>query len=531
MTKEFLIAIFFLFALPGCKKTAQDPYGTNKPDIATFEITNPCTGTVVITGATFDPDITQDSIYFGNVKGEIISATNYQIVANMPPANIAGTITVWCEGRPNVSKDSVYQYIPQITSYTPAIAGPGTQIVISGHGFNPNPIHDSVYFGNTRVVIYSADTNKIVVIAPSQKTTGLISIRSNCQVTTALGTFTQSDKGAVYIGGNNLNFYCIDITSGAVRWTYPITSSGYSPAYSNGVVYIGGQPGGNQPGQFYALDATTGKLLWNLPIAPGITGHVVISHDTIFAGSADNNMYALNTLNGQELWHFLAGVNGYFQFSPVYDNGAIYAPNENGYVYSLNAATGNLNWKSFISPGGISVSNGMVYAAGSDSLNAPYLYALNAATGQVVWKLYIYYMYGLPLVQNGVVYIGDGYGNLFAIDALTGNQLWKNSAGGWSSFAQMVGNTIFATGGGGYLRAFDAPSGNLIWNVQLIQNPFYQPGPVVANGEIFVGDSNGTVHAIDAATGNTIWTLPGTGGNSGSPVIVDSAGNSFSGAQ
>ncbi len=139
MGRSLIAIVGFMVVIAGCEKIPGNPYGNSKPSVQAFMVTNHCTGTVGITGTSFDPNITEDSVYFGNIKGTILSVNATNMVAQMPAVNIAGKITVYCEGRPSISNDSIFQYIPEIISFTPALAGPGTRITISGHGFNPDP--------------------------------------------------------------------------------------------------------------------------------------------------------------------------------------------------------------------------------------------------------------------------------------------------------------------------------------------------------------------------------------------------------
>ncbi len=237
----------------------------------------------------------------------------------------------------------------------------------------------------------------------------------------------------------------------------------------------------NNGGNFYSVDITSGVIRWTFPLTSGTA-------NTVYADSYDNYFYAINALNGKKIWATPGANGGDFVNTSVYYNGAIYSANGSGNFYCLNSATGNINWKSSIWPlGSPAVTNGIVYETEFDSAGENnFLYALDAATGQIKWQLGIYEIGGSPLVANGIVYIGDGEGYLNAVDTVSGKLLWRSGAGPWTYFAQLVGNELFYATAGGTIQAVDATTGNLIWSVVLALNPFDQAGAVVANGVIYV---------------------------------------------
>jgi outer membrane protein assembly factor BamB len=105
-------------------------------------------------------------------------------------------------------------------------------------------------------------------------------------------------------------------------------------------------------------------------------------------------------------------------------NGVLYFGSWDGYEYAVNAHSYHLLWKQFLGidtapaaqqcyPNGVGVSsnatidNGVLFVGGGDGN----LYAINAASGTIAWKTQIAtppneYLWGSPVVGNGHVYIG-----------------------------------------------------------------------------------------------------------------------------
>jgi polyvinyl alcohol dehydrogenase (cytochrome) len=155
-----------------------------------------------------------------------------------------------------------------------------------------------------------------------------------------------------------------------------------SPIVNNGVVYVG-----SENGNFYALDATTGAVKWSkaLSIAncagAGIVSSATVANDsvtglTVYFGAADHYLYALNASTGATDWRTLIGGTNpdYYNYSsPTLSNGFIYygvstacdTAGADGMV-ALNQHTG--------------AQTGVFYTSGSATANGASVYT-SAAVG------------------------------------------------------------------------------------------------------------------------------------------------------
>jgi outer membrane protein assembly factor BamB len=119
-------------------------------------------------------------------------------------------------------------------------------------------------------------------------------------------------------------------------------------------------------------------------------------------------------------WNF--NTSGIVGASPTLVDGVMYIGSWNGYEYALDANTGQELWSSYL---GVSqqkkkcygsygigidstaaVQDGVVYVGGGDGN----MYALNADTGAVIWSTMLglppYYNWSSPLLYNNTLYIG-----------------------------------------------------------------------------------------------------------------------------
>ena len=211
--------------------------------------------------------------------------------------------------------------------------------------------------------------------------------------------------------------------------------------------------------------------------------------------SYNPNATAITTANASSLepvWRWIppkspnAGPNQILA-TPTIVNGVIYVGVADGYFYAVDEATQTILWSQFLGliPAGLcGNATGIISTASVQPdpvsgnltvyVNAPdgYLYAMDAATGNVNWKSVVgipsatvqdYYAWGSPLVANGKVYIGISSdcdaplvrGGVVAVDQVTGSQLAKwisipaGQRGGsvWSTPALLPDGSILVTTG------------------------------------------------------------------------------------
>jgi outer membrane protein assembly factor BamB len=132
--------------------------------------------------------------------------------------------------------------------------------------------------------------------------------------------------------------------------------------------------------------------------------HVVGAGDSIYLGSsADDKVYALDAMTGQQRWSFF--TEGPVRLAPIVSGNRLYVGSDDGYVYCLSADRGSLIWKYQASdqdrmvPGngrmislwpvrtGLILDAGTLYfAAGLFPNQGTFLLALNAEDGSVIWK-------------------------------------------------------------------------------------------------------------------------------------------------
>jgi len=231
----------------------------------------------------------------------------------------------------------------------------------------------------------------------------------------------------VFVNGNQTVF-ALNEAIGVNLYSEPIHhANGIAPlayndsAYGNGLIYavvLGGMQIGVNG--FEALDAM-GRF-W-LSLAPTnietVRSGATIGDGKLFVVTVDINgtsvIFGLNDF-GMRTWdHLLDGVT---EASPAVAYNTVYIPTSDG-AYALDTENGTVKWScpldgeySVSSP---AVADGKVYFG----LDNGYVYALDAFTGDLVWS---YKTEGAvqssPAICDGLLFVGSNDGNLYAIGTL-----------------------------------------------------------------------------------------------------------------
>ncbi|HEX4484663.1 MAG TPA: PQQ-binding-like beta-propeller repeat protein, partial [Terriglobales bacterium] len=220
-----------------------------------------------------------------------------------------------------------------------------------------------------------------------------------------------------------------------------------SPAIVSGTAYFG-----STDGIFYAVDIATGGLKWKFATHVRITSSPAVNGGTVYFESYDGNFYALNAADGKLKWKFAtAGERRFagkhlhgsqpegesmpdpfdvFLSSPAVWDGTVYFGSGDGNVYAIDANGGTLKWK--FATGNVvhaspAIADGVLFIGSWDS----YFYAVDAASGKEKWRFKtgedtkIYNQVGIQssaAVVDGMVYFGCRDSNFYALDSATGKQ-------------------------------------------------------------------------------------------------------------
>jgi outer membrane protein assembly factor BamB len=322
-----------------------------------------------------------------------------------------------------------------------------------------------------------------------------------------------------------------------------------SPVVVNGVLYAG-----SNDHNLYALDADSGTLKWQFKTGGRVASSPAVSGDAIYFGGYDGYFYALD-LAGKQKWRFqtdgerryagthLHGVEPAMEkmpdpfdcylSSPTVVDGTVYFGSGDGFVYALDAATGLQKWKFHtgdVVHSSPAVMDSVVYIGSWDT----YFYAIEAATGKQKWRFRtgddptFHNQIGIqssPLVANGTVYFGCRDSHLYAVNAQTGEQKWAfNTKGSWviGSPALKDGRLYFTTSDSGLFHAVDAETGREIYTLSFLWPLF--SSPAIAGNTLYVGSEEGKLLAIDLTAQKLAWSFQTDGSKANGPTYTQADG-------
>lgn len=258
---------------------------------------------------------------------------------------------------------------------------------------------------------------------------------------------------------------------------------------------------------------------WTYSIGGATRGAPVMADDTIFVGSQDNDLYAINAHNGSLRWRFTA--DGEVTGAPAYESGTVYFGTKGGTVYAVDASSGNQDW-SFTDPqrdieSPVVVENGVVYTGSKDKN----LYAIEANSGNLSWSFNVGdEVRGVAAEPGGYIYTTDKGGDVFAVNS-TGDQQWTYAAGDEISAPPVVSGdrVFFGTKKGNQVYALNATNGSGVWIHDVGGD--IETSVAVESNTVYASDSSGTLYALDVADGSEQWTSSFSGKARTAPAIAN----------
>jgi outer membrane protein assembly factor BamB len=296
----------------------------------------------------------------------------------------------------------------------------------------------------------------------------------------------------------------------------PVSTESYGLADSPWPMFQGNL---NHTGQsLYNTSDNTGKMRWSFNTGSYVFSSPAISSDgSIYIGSTDNNLYAVNP-DGTEKWNF--STSGLIHSSPAINTeGTIFVGSKDGRLYAINP-NGSEKWNfqtnSIIDSSPAIGPDGTIYVGSNDYK----LYAINA-DGSKKWAFQAGNKIddSSPAISsNGTIYIGSLDFNLYAIKP-DGTKKWSYKTGSYVFSSPVIGydGTIYIGSEDNKLHAIN-PDGTQKWSFTAGNNIYSSPA-IGLDGTIYVGSTDFYLYAInpngtkkwDFLTGFVVESSPSIG--------------------
>jgi outer membrane protein assembly factor BamB len=262
----------------------------------------------------------------------------------------------------------------------------------------------------------------------------------------------------------------------------------------------------------YAVRLSDGAKVWQYPDKSGLpvfdSNPVITSDGQLLVGSSgrDYGLISLDLATGQPKWVAPFTASDHWVAPPLVVHDAIYAPNNNGTLYALELATGQLRWSLPLGNllWGTPATNGkLIFITSLDH----WLYAVDPAARSVAWKLDLGgSAAGAPAISadGNTLYVGSFAKKVFAVDAASGSIYWTADMKDrvWGTPA-LDGDSLYAADMSGGIYSLGAPNGKNAWPDINPDGPITASPLVLANG-MLVATESGSIYAYDR-TGVKIW--------------------------
>ncbi len=217
-----------------------------------------------------------------------------------------------------------------------------------------------------------------------------------------------------------------------------------------------------------ALDAQTGQSVWRKRLATPLHSAPTVANGRLFVVSDDNELFAMNSSNGEVLWTYQGIVESARMLtapSPAVFEDVVIAPFASGELVALRVQNGVVLWQDALSSGG--------QLTPLSSLN-------DIASGPVIADGYV-----IATAQSGVI---------SAFDLRNGQRIWTQPAGSLG-YPWVAGDFVYTVTTGGEVACLSKLNGAVVWTQQLqaFKNEKKRKQRIAWAGPILVGDMLMTV--------------------------------------
>lgn len=311
--------------------------------------------------------------------------------------------------------------------------------------------------------------------------------------------------GRLFVVDTAAVIHAFDAATGSRLWQHQIRVSGdlEDATFGGGAAFADGRVyATNGVGDVVALDAQNGGELWRVKPAGPLRGAPTVAFNEVFVMTQDNQVFALDTEDGEVIWQRAAasGQSGVFGVAaPAAGQGTVVAGFSTGELVAYRYENGRELWSDALARTSISTQVGTLTDVDAD-----------------------------PIIDQGRVYaLGQG-GRMAAYELLTGQRIWELTLAGIST-PTVIGEWVFTLTDEAQLLAIQRNTGRIRWLTQLErwrdpddrEGPIFWTGPVLASGRLWIASSEGEVKSVDAMTGTVSDYTELNDGVSLPPVVAN----------
>lgn len=278
-------------------------------------------------------------------------------------------------------------------------------------------------------------------------------------------------KDRVYIGDDMGYLSCYTLKEGEKCWSF-LTKQRIvgTPAAADGIVVFG-----SADKQIYGLDSQTGTLKWKVEAEAAVLGAVNIENGVAYIGASDHTFRAINIQDGKVLWEYKL-VKGYIETKPLVTKDKVIFGAWDNTLYALQKKEGTECWK---------------WTGGLTRIHF---------SPAAVW----------PVCANNKVFIADPQRALTAIDVQTGETVWRTFQ---SQVRETIGistdkKRIYAKTMNDSIVCYSTTTNTPVklWSTNVGFGYEHAPSMLIEKDNILFGSTKeGVIFALKAKSGEVVW--------------------------
>jgi outer membrane protein assembly factor BamB len=261
------------------------------------------------------------------------------------------------------------------------------------------------------------------------------------------------------------------------------------------------------------------EIRWKVKTKDGIEGTAAIVNRTVYIGSMDEHLHALDLATGNEKWKYKAVP---FKAPASVKDGSVFIGDSDGIFHCVDAATGAKRWTfktdAEIAGGANFSSDAVLFGSGDETL-----YCLSM-DGKERWRFKVPGgpVLGTPAIVAGRTFAAGCDSTLHVLDLATGKELGSVDLGGQiGATPAIVGDYMYIGTMTNQFLGINWKKPEIAWTFEAPkrQQPFYASA-AVTDTLVIAGSRDKQVHALDRNTGREVWKFEGRNKFDSSPVIV-----------
>ena len=290
------------------------------------------------------------------------------------------------------------------------------------------------------------------------------------------------------------------------------------------------------------------KIAWKFKTGGPVRSSPVVVGGTVYVGSFDGNVYAIDAASGIEKWK--VQTNGRVNGSAAIVDGTVFIATEKGFLLALDAVNGNEKWRldtgnetagsAAVMYGAVIIGSGAKGGVEELNMTTGPMLAANSRTGELIWQGSSGPQGYAAITTDGkMLYAGANGSSFYSFEASSGKSAQKlrsdHQGRQWSSLSIRDSMLYVPVNMRGGVAAFEIKGEKAVlkwFNTTLPRNKEMEMNSggvfgyeilsdlAVADKVVLAGCNDNKLYAFDRATGNVVWTFPTAGKIQSSPSLA-----------